>query len=555
MQRSTVSPISKVDGVYGESRSPRAGGGDDSRKQSTASFAAPVAGSQKSRSVLTIRRLIVILSILYIGGATAFSWGAPYHYALRNVHEVTGGLLEEAKSGATALLGSYLERAQRISHRTKALFETGALEKGMWRETLEAMTGTVGANIEVGAITAAVRFTDNTIVAVRNCGGGGLWGCSSPDVMLSNGTHLSFYSGTNRGQPLELLSREPAPRTLTGMYEKVLASPTLTAWNDLSRVTLKTPTWADSDRIAFEYASGIRPRPRISSLVLGVPSGVPNVSEAPAPLSGLSDDPGPMLGISVVSVGVGTISAYIARTRPSALIFVTSSSGHMVAVSTNEQALLMDEGIQPVYAGNSPSALVRAIFQDSQAKQAPDRGEFFTVVTEGRKHLYTKGPGTAVVLGAYIARPLEELHSSLTVVQQTLSRMTSDLLSHTREGDSSAKGPASTLSLSLAPAPATDPGGAGAGPGPDGPRRPSAAGLALAAGLAPRPPPPGGAGPAGSTRPAPGGAVAAPLQSALAELSRFQPLLLDVHARFAAFAGLLSRETEIRVGPPAPPRP
>eukprot|EP00741_Cyanophora_paradoxa_P004396 tig00000802_g4267.t1 len=489
-------------------------------------------GSAERRRRMSLRWLFVLLSILYITVATAVTWAVTYVFALRNIRDVTAALLDEARESAVQSVTGYISAAQNINHRTRSGFESGLLTKAAWRKTLEYITASVGSFPEVGAVTAAVRFADSTILGIRNCRRGGLHGCTDPDVFTSNGTHFNFYAGSDRGQPLAWRAAEPAPTTLSGMYGEVAASAGLANWHELATLRVSVANWGPLNRIAFEYGTGIRLRPAPEQLGLAV------------------------------SVGVGALSAFLRGTRLArdGVVLVTTPAGAMVATSTDDPAHLVDPAGKAVLASESPSPLIRALVSEAMARPAPGRSSFLTLSAEGRVYYFSRASvsfepnlswnivlavreeavlaqisssitviscanaawlvvsvAAAVFAGLRVTRPLAELHSSLSVVLETLTGMTRELRAHLVESSRRGSLVSSTASISDAGGGPHESGGEE--PGPDS-----------------KPP---------SLREASPAAPA--LASSFSELARFEPLLARVHSRFSSFAGLLSRENQARV--------
>eukprot|EP00741_Cyanophora_paradoxa_P006922 tig00001057_g6696.t1 len=411
----------------------------------------------------------------------------------------------------------------------------------------------------------------------------GMWREVAASAGLANWHDLVVLrlSVAARPAPAPAPPRRPSQARRTG-------APSTASPSSAPRPPPRRPAPA-SDPEADRYGTGIRVRPPPEELGLPLPAGLPREAPArgrprptpparwppspwPAPAPPRPARPSPALRggrcrwawgpLGVPAGDAAGAGRRRGRDDPAGAM-VATSTGTPPTSSTPPSAPRAPPGPappprrargaqgQPVLASRSPSPLILALVGEGGGRAAPARGSFLTLAAEGWPYYYSRASVSlepnlnwtiflavreeavvaqisssltvissanaawlvvsvagAVLAGLRVTRPLAELHAQLERVLETLVAMTRELRARLAEG---APGPgrraslASTASLSDPDAP--DP----AGPAPEPPDRDAYR-------------------PGDESKPA-------------SELARFEPLLARVHARFSAFAGLLSART------------
>eukprot|EP00741_Cyanophora_paradoxa_P016194 tig00000042_g15634.t1 len=329
--------------------------------------------------LFSIRGLVILVSVIQVGGAVAFSWGLTFLFGRMNVESLGLSLVQDMHHNAAAQVANHLTTARTLVLRTKAEFDSGRLSQGSWRAVLETCNQNLA--LHPATLTTYVRFTDRSFLGAERCDKAegrcptGYWST------VNNGTFLSFFSATERGQPVEFQFGSPFLPRPNDWYAQTMASPVNATWSDLR--TSANPKTDPLENLVVSFSAAIRPRLTVEAAGGPVPANIPGAAPAPAPAGWAPDaesgaPPPPVAGAVgapaparplPANIPVGTLSRILARLAPvpEALILLTTSEGRMVASSTGARGEILDERRAAIAAGASPNALARALFAELTA--------------------------------------------------------------------------------------------------------------------------------------------------------------------------------------------
>eukprot|EP00741_Cyanophora_paradoxa_P008752 tig00000140_g8473.t1 len=112
------------------------------------------AGEAKGRRAaalfFSIRSLMVISSVLGVGGAVAFTWAITYLFSARSLESVARLLVAEAHAHTAETLHRQLERLVEAAEAQRGAFELALLTKDDWRTTLASFMAALNGSFAAG---------------------------------------------------------------------------------------------------------------------------------------------------------------------------------------------------------------------------------------------------------------------------------------------------------------------------------------------------------------------------------------------------------------------
>eukprot|EP00741_Cyanophora_paradoxa_P013817 tig00020710_g13337.t1 len=271
---------------------------------------------------LSIRFLMVIVTVLEVGVAVACSWAITYHFGKQNLEYVARLLVFESHDHMNGVIESYLHQAHGSTELISNAFKMGMMSKQQWRLTLAGLHWSLSRSAIGGPGPAAaaarrprarrlehlaastrsgpsshvsptnplfehfVRFADGTVYGMHRCISEEEQCTSEFRAIFGNDTALSSYSVDARGQPttLELAFIGPAPCVICprSFYHDAVSSPHGASWSGVQ--VRRVPSKVDLANNNGVPARGVEPE-ILNRLMVVYSSKIPaavNVGGSPA---------------------------------------------------------------------------------------------------------------------------------------------------------------------------------------------------------------------------------------------------------------------------------